>query len=220
MPRAGVYFAPWTSHKEERTARIRADATDRERIREMLQSCIDPLDPTDHPRSRVVSIVTCRIGPDEVNAPKAVEIGTSQMHHNEESWPTGFNATLSNKVVTMAASRKVVRLGTTAVCDAHLIKLFKSDWPKGLQHARNIQLSDILAYELAPLPASMFSENGEMPTPTAKSALKKSLQVEISSRLAPQPDVIIVDGCAILWVVHWPNRGTVLEFVRNFASFT
>ena len=204
-----------TSHKEERTARIRADATDRERIREMLQSCIDPLDPTDHPRSRVVNIVTGRIGPDEVNAPKAVEIGTSQMHHYEESWPTGFNATLSNKVVTMAASRKVVRLGNTAVCDAHLIY----SRVIGLQHARNIQLSDILGYELAPFPASMFSENGEMRTPTAKSALKKSLQVEISSRLAPQPDVIIVDGCAILWVVHWPNRGTVLDFVRNFASF-
>ena len=106
----------------------------------------------------------------------------------------------------MAASRKVVRLGNTAVCDAHLIY----SRVIGLQHARNIQLSDILGYELVPLPASMFAENGEMRTPTAKSALKKSLQVEISSRLAPQPDVIIVDG--------WPNRGTVLYFVRNFAS--
>ena len=81
----------------------------------------------------------------------------------------------------MAASRKVVRLGNAAVCDAHLIY----SRVIGLQRARNIQLSDmILGYELAPLPASMFSENGEMRTPTAKPALKKSLQVDISSRLA------------------------------------
>ena len=96
-----------TSHKEERMVRIRADAVDREQIREMLLSCIDPLDPTDHPRSRVVNIVTGRIGPDEVNAPKAVEIGTSQMHHYEESWPTGFNATRNRNIANASLRRKL-----------------------------------------------------------------------------------------------------------------
>ena len=42
-----------TSHKEERTARIRADGADREETREMLQSSVDPMDPTDHPWNRV-----------------------------------------------------------------------------------------------------------------------------------------------------------------------
>ena len=195
-----------TRHKEERPARIRSDAVDRNRIREMLQSCIDPLDPTDQPNNLVVNIVSGRIGPENVSAQDAVEIGRLQMHHYEGSWPAGFNATLS---------KKVARVGNTIVCDAHLIY----SRVVGLQQSRNIQLSDVLNYELSPVPASMFSESGEMRIPTTKSALKRALQVEVSSRLALQPDATIIDGCAILWVFHWPNRGNVQDFVHNFASF-
>ena len=78
----------------------------------------------------------------------------------------------------------------------------------------------MLGYELAPVPASMFSEDGEMRTPNAQvGTQEESTGREMSSILAPQPDVIIVDGCAILWVSHWPNRGTVLDFVRSLDSF-
>ena len=85
-----------TTHKDEKPSRIRSAEEDRERIREQLQSCIDPLDPADHP-DRVINIVTGRIGPEKVNARNAVEIGRTQMRSYEESWPEGFNATLSKE---------------------------------------------------------------------------------------------------------------------------
>ena len=70
----------------------------------------------------------------------------------------------------------------------------------GMQQSRDIKLSDILQYELAPVPASMFAENGEIEK--TKATLKKTLQAETPSRLAPQPEVTIIDGCAILEVIH------------------
>ena len=73
-----------TIHKEEKPSRIRSDAEDRDKIRSKLQSCIDPLDPKEH-ADRVVNIVTGRIGPEKVNALRAVDISRAQMHSYEES---------------------------------------------------------------------------------------------------------------------------------------
>ena len=44
------------------------------------------------------------------------------MRSYEKSWPEGFNATLSEEVATMAVTRKVLRVGTTAVCDVNLLE--------------------------------------------------------------------------------------------------
>ena len=68
------------------------------------------------------------------------------------------------------------------------------------------------------MPASMFVENGEVTLAKTKATLRQNLRVETPSRLAPHPDVTIIDGCAILWVIHWPNRGTVRDFVDSFTS--
>ena len=84
-----------------------------------------------------------------------------------------------------------------------------------MQQSRDTKLSDILQFAFAPV----FAENGEMSIAKTKATLKKNLQVETPPRLAPQPDVTIIDGCAILEVIHWPNRGTVRDFVDSFTSF-
>ena len=53
----------------------------------------------------------------------------------------------------------------------------------------------------------------------SKSTLKNNLQVEMSARLQLPPDVIIVDGCALLWTVHWPSKGTVQNLVDEFYKY-
>jgi hypothetical protein len=75
-------------------------------------------------------------------------------------------------------------------------------------YSRDIDLNQVLRYELAPVPTSMFDDKGLLKIPKSKSTLKRKLQVEMSSRLATNPYITIVDGCAILWVIHWPNKGT------------
>ena len=87
-----------------------------------------------------------------VNAPNAVDIGRTQMRSYEESWPKGFNA----KVMMMAVTLTVLRVGATAVCDVNLLY----SRVIGMQQSREIKLSDVLQCEVAPVPASMCAENG------------------------------------------------------------
>ena len=53
----------------------------------------------------------------------------------------------------------------------------------------------------------------------SKSSLKKKLQVEVSSRVSEKSDGVILDGCAILWVIHWHLNGTVRDFVDGFNQY-
>ena len=153
--------------------------------------------------------------PDNVNAGKSVEIGKAQMYAYEKSWPSSFNNTLSKNVVTMSVTRKALKVGSTPVIDTNIIY----SRVLVLQQSRDIDLNKVLQYELAPVPTSMFDEDGLMRITKSKSTLKRKLQVEMSFRLATNPDVTIIDGCAILWLIHWPNKGTVQDYVNNFVSY-
>ena len=70
--------------EEERPAGIKSDVQDRRNILHKLQSCIDPMDPTNHP-DELVNIVTGRVAPGTVNGGLSVQIGTAQLREFEES---------------------------------------------------------------------------------------------------------------------------------------
>ena len=61
-----------------------------------------------------------------------------------------------------------------------------------------IELEEVLKYELAPVPLSLFDSNREMRHSTSKADLKNRLQIEISQRLQSKADVVITDGCGKL----------------------
>ena len=65
----------------------------------------------------------------------------------------------------------------------------------------------------------MFDETGIMRLSTTKSTLKNKLQVEVPCRLTHGPQATIMEGCAILWIINWPSKGTVHDYVHNFASY-
>ncbi|MEL7308361.1 MAG: hypothetical protein AAGK05_11175 [Pseudomonadota bacterium] len=64
----------------------------------------------------------------------------------------------------------------------------------------------------------MFTDDGEMRSATGKSVLKKHLKVDASSRPTSEGSMVI-DGTAVLWVVHWPTNGTVGNYVMNFKQY-
>ncbi len=69
-----------------------------------------------------------------------------------------------------------------------------------MQKVREMNLKDVLSYELAGIPPSMFDEkSGEMRLSTSQSTLKTKLQVKVTDRRSFAVDVIILDGCAILF---------------------
>jgi len=172
-----------SSHKEENPARVKSDGKDRQNIRAKLEMSTDPLDPTDHP-DEIVNIVSGRIAPSSVNVDKSVEIGKAQMVLFEENWPSGFNTPIPKQIVTMAVALKSVRVGDKNVYDVNLIY----SRVLGVQQTRSINLTDVLKHELAPIPTSMFKDDGEMRIATTKSELKKKLQVAVSSRTVDKVD--------------------------------
>ena len=65
----------------------------------------------------------------------------------------------------------------------------------------------------------MFENNGDMQITKSRSILKQKLQVDECDRICPVPDAIIIDGCAMLWVIPWPTNGTVKDFVINILTY-
>ena len=49
--------------------------------------------------------------------------------------------------------------------------------------------------------------------------MTKMLKTETSARLTTPSDAIVIDGSAVLWTVHWPNKGTINDCTSNFCKF-
>ena len=75
-------------------------------------------------------------------------------------------------------------------------------------------------YELAPIPMAMFDSPGDMRVAKTKSTLKRQLQVETSNRITDQDNRLIIDGSAMLWVIHWPTNGKVQDYVDKAVTWT
>ena len=207
-----------TKHKEESDARKTSDGVDRTRIREKLSTCIDPLNPAEH-QDGVMNIITGMVHQDQVNVDEAVAIGKKQLAEFESSWPEGFHGSIGTRVKTMSAAKKKVTIGLSSTFDTSLIY----SRVMGVAASRDINLKHVFQHELAPVPTSMFDDNGEMRITKTKAVLKKKLQVEQSTRtvtneVASAQEVAIIDGCAMLWAIHWPSQGTVQNYVDGFID--
>ena len=93
---ANVTATIQNKHKEEFSARILADSKDRLALRNKLQLCFDPLDPS-HPTSPVNS-VTGQIALPDINLDRAVEIGITSMRKFEANWPEGFHDPITKQI--------------------------------------------------------------------------------------------------------------------------
>lgn len=202
-------------HKEEMRPRIEADAKDREGIRLKLQGFIDPLKPDKHPEN-LVNIATGRVFSDEINVYDAVKIGRNQMNEFENGWPEYFYERIPQQVKTMSATKKSILVDTAKVCDTEIIysRII------GLQaSSRGINVEKVLSHELSPIPTSLFDDFGEMRLCKAKSKLKTLLMEDLSSRtLTMNGTVLIIDGSAMLWVIPWPDHGSVRDYITRFKT--
>ena len=80
-------------------------------------------------------------------------------------------------------------------------------------------MNHILSYELATILPSLFDEKtGNMHLTSAKYTFKSKLQIEISSCTLTPSDAFVIDGCAFLWVVKWPCKGTIEAYIQHFLK--
>ena len=139
------------------------------------------------------------------------------MKQFESNWPEGFDKKISKVIETQAETKRHMNMGESKVFDTNLIYTRVI----GLQiSSRGTDIDRILAHELAPVPTSMFSKTGDMKICTAKSDLKKVLQSTVSTRhLETQISCNVIDGSAVLYVIHWPVNGTLQDYVTNFKYY-
>ena len=101
-------------------------------------------------------------------------------------------------------------------CDSGLIFARLTE----LMNTRVINLNDVLYYELAAVPTSIFDEkSGELRISNSKYILKQILQVEVTNPSRGTGDAVVIDGCAILWVLQWPSKGFIKDVVLNFVKY-
>ena len=81
-----------------------------------------------------------------------------------------------------------------------------------------IDMKDVLKYELTPMPLSLFKTDDAPIICKSKSVLKAILQVDVNTRTT-SPDFSILDGCAILWIIHWPSNGTLQNYITSLCKY-
>ena len=82
-----------------------------------------------------------------------------------------------------------------------------------------VTVENIFKYELSPILAALFNDEGEMRAAKSKSDLKSLLGTKVSSRGLAKPDLTVTDGSAILLVVNWPSKELVSDYVGNVCAF-
>ena len=64
-----------TNHKEETVGRMKADEIDKVKLQNYLQTCLHPLQDSNHPKNALCNIYTGQMAGSKVNINKSVEIG-------------------------------------------------------------------------------------------------------------------------------------------------
>ena len=83
-----------------------------------------------------------------------------------------------------------------------------------LTSSREINFNDVLAFELAAYPPSMFNADGKMNVATSKTQTTS----DYIERNCPISDTIIYHVSALPWVITWPS-GKLHVYVDAFKAF-
>ena len=133
-----------------------------------------------------------------------------------ENLPDGLYKPVSENVVTMTAAKNSIKVGDDNVLDTALVY----SRVMALQMTNTIiEVKVFFSYEMAPLPTSIFDKFGEIHVDKSKAKLRKLLEKKVSARNIYKPDLVVLDGCAILWLFNWSSNGKVSDFVDRFLSY-
>ena len=136
-----------THHKEESKARSQVDVSDRRKLRERLDKCIDPLDPADHSPT-LFNIVSGKLDAESANVQNSLQIGKDYMQAYENIFSQGFYDKISSHVVIMDTTRKRINLGAMITVDTEVI----FNRTLGIIGSGEFDLHDLFSHELAPIP--------------------------------------------------------------------
>jgi len=147
-----------------------------------------------------------------VNVDDSLAIGQEMATQFIADLPCGFHNPIKKKVVTMEAMKKRVKVADATIYNMEQLygRLLV------ISQSRDIQLSEVFKYELAPVPSSIFDEYGDM-RKGSKAILVHKLAVFATSPLGPV-DAELVDGNEAIYHTLWPRNSTLKKFADNFVS--
>ena len=111
---------------------------------------------------------------------------------------------MKNKVKTVDVVYKIEAIYSRVMC---------------LLNAKQIDLKDSSKYELSPVPLSRVDQNGDVKLAKQKADLKNRLKEEVPKRTSLTENVVVLDGCALLWSVHQPKAGNFKYLVNVFKDY-
>ncbi len=199
-----------SSHREEGEPRMQLDADDRRKIINELQKHTNPL--STQSGDVLYNIVNGRVAEKCVNVDQAVSIGDKMITEYTARLPEGFHDSLKKNVTTMTSLKKRAKIGDVSVYDME--KLYARLLV--ISQNREIELSDLFKFELAPMPPALFDEFGDM-RKGSKSVLVNKLAV-LAEVQQPMVDALLVDGNEAIYHTVWPRSSTVLEFGRSLVE--
>ena len=116
-----------------------------------------------------------------VNVDNAIQEGKKQMTLFESSWPAGFHTNISKVVTAMSVTKKHIKVGDTKGFNPEIIYARAM----GLQSStRPFDTEQVMCYELAPFPTSLFDETRNMRYVKSKFSLKNKLKINKSGNQA------------------------------------
>ena len=208
-------------HKEEEKGRMMTDLADRKKIRQKLSVCIGPFHETDGEFAKtIVNIASGKVTPEaQTNIYGCLQISNAQYAEFEASLPQGFHDPIPKNVILAGTKTKQIKSADGKREAQDLGAIFNRLLLFNQVSDVEIDMKTVLGFELTPLPLSMFEPDGKMRLCKNKSDLKNTLKKEIPSRTAKAPDFVIIDGCAILWIIHWPTSGTLSSYIKGFLKY-
>ena len=114
-----------------------------------------------------------------------------------------------NKETKKSIKVRAVKVYNTNLITSRVIDLQASDRP--------VDIADLLAHELAPVPPALFTDSRKLRIASAKSVLKTNTAQLLSARRAQENvDAIVIDEKAYLWIPSWPASGTIQHYIEKF----
>lgn len=191
-------------HKEEEKGRMMTDLSDRTKIRQKLSICIDPINEKDGEFTKtIVNIATGKVTPEaQTNVYDCLQISNAQYADFEASLQQGFHDPIPKKVTLAGTKTKRIKSADGKRDAQDIGAIFNRLLLFNQVSDVEINMKTVLGFELTPLPLSMLEPDGKVRLCKNKSDLKNALKMEIPSRATKAPDFVIINGCALLWIIH------------------
>ena len=184
------------------------------KIQHCLETLIDPLEPNAHPADGIVNIYTGKVSEHYVNVDNSIQIGNQMMQNFIKSLPDGFHNTIPiTNVKTLACKEKGEKC---ASIQYNSDLLFSRALCLNSSGHESWDVHHLLSYPLSDNSPSLFDEFGEPRFPNAKSDLKTELSAKVSTR-GVFYETTLIDGCALLYHVPWPEGEPVQKFIYLFC---